>query len=93
MMTFIVIDLIVFLIGAIVIYRLINKVSELEQVIHLLDREQHSQNKDILELLKADEELFQHTNQLFDVAEFLLQVHEAKNQNNKEIFKTQIGEA
>ena len=93
MMTFIVIDLIVFLIGAIVIYRLINKVSELEQVIHLLDQEQHSQNKDLLALLRADEALNLNSEQLFDAVEFLMQVHEAKNQNNKEIFKTQIGEA
>ena len=93
MMILIILDLIVFLIGTIVVCRLINKTSELEQLFILLDKEQHEQNKDILELLKANEELNQQTGQLFDAVEFLLQVHEVKNQNNKEIFKTQLGEA
>jgi flagellar basal body-associated protein FliL len=89
-----VILLVVVIVLAIIVVGLIHFIFEMKQQLELLDREQHTQNTDIIKLIKEDNEIRVMLLQHIEILKYLVE-QDPKLNSNKKIYFTggPIGEA
>jgi flagellar basal body-associated protein FliL len=78
---------------AILTVGLIHFIFEMKQQLEALDREQHTQNMDIMKLMKEDNEIRTMLLQHIEILKYLVEQDPKLNSNKKIYFTGPIGEA